>query len=78
MTFVVVEGPEGAGKSTLVRWLGTTLRAEGREVLMVREPGGMFHLSDDRIKRALAMVRRAVVAQTNMRLGFQPLKQRRG
>ena len=40
MTFVVVEGPEGAGKSTLVRWLGTTLRAEGREVLMVREPGG--------------------------------------
>ncbi|HEV2671470.1 MAG TPA: dTMP kinase [Gemmatimonadales bacterium] len=40
MTFVVVEGPEGAGKSTLVRWLGTALRAEGREVLTVREPGG--------------------------------------
>src|SRR6266566_894155 len=40
MTFVVVEGPEGAGKSTLVRWLGTTLRAEGRTVLTVREPGG--------------------------------------
>src|SRR5881296_4653363 len=40
MTFVVVEGPEGAGKSTLVRWLGTTLRTEGRAVLTVREPGG--------------------------------------
>ncbi|MEX2157078.1 MAG: dTMP kinase [Gemmatimonadales bacterium] len=40
MTFVVVEGPEGAGKSTLVRWLGTELRAEGRDVLTVREPGG--------------------------------------
>ncbi len=40
MTFVVVEGPEGAGKSTLVRWLGTTLRAEGRAALTVREPGG--------------------------------------
>jgi len=40
MTFIVVEGPEGAGKSTLVRWLGTTLRAEGRAVLTVREPGG--------------------------------------
>ncbi len=40
MTFVVVEGPEGAGKSTLVRWLGATLRAEGRGVLTVREPGG--------------------------------------
>jgi dTMP kinase len=38
--FLVVEGPEGAGKSTLVRWLGTTLRAEGREVVTVREPGG--------------------------------------
>ena len=40
MTFVVVEGPEGAGKSTLVRWLGAALRAEGRDVLTVREPGG--------------------------------------
>ncbi len=39
-TFVVVEGPEGAGKSTLVRWLGSELRAEGRDVLTVREPGG--------------------------------------
>jgi len=39
-TFVVVEGPEGAGKSTLVRWLGSALRAEGQQVLTVREPGG--------------------------------------
>src|SRR6476660_2015536 len=38
--FIVVEGPEGAGKSTLVRWLGTELRAEGKKVLTVREPGG--------------------------------------
>lgn len=40
MTFVVVEGPEGAGKSTLVKWLGAELRAAGRDVLTVREPGG--------------------------------------
>ena len=40
MTVVVVEGPEGAGKSTLVRWLGARLRAEGRDVVTVREPGG--------------------------------------
>ncbi len=39
-SFVVVEGPEGAGKSSLVRWLGATLRADGRDVLTVREPGG--------------------------------------
>ena len=36
----MIEGPEGAGKSTLVRWLGTELRAKGRKVLTVREPGG--------------------------------------
>lgn len=38
--FVVVEGPEGAGKSTLVRALGARLLAEGVQVLAVREPGG--------------------------------------
>src|SRR2546430_14567114 len=38
--FVVVEGPEGAGKSTLVRSLAALLPAEGRPVLTVREPGG--------------------------------------
>ena len=38
--FVVIEGPEGAGKSTLVRWLGTQLRVDGQRVLTVREPGG--------------------------------------
>ncbi|HTY06059.1 MAG TPA: dTMP kinase [Gemmatimonadales bacterium] len=38
--FIVVEGPEGAGKSTLVRGLGARLLAEGRPVLTVREPGG--------------------------------------
>src|SRR5438105_5088529 len=38
--FVVVEGPEGAGKSTLVRSLATRLLAEGRDVVTVREPGG--------------------------------------
>lgn len=38
--FVVVEGPEGAGKSTLVRALAARLLAEGRTVVTVREPGG--------------------------------------
>ena len=38
--FIAVEGPEGAGKSTLVRGLAARLLAEGRRVMAVREPGG--------------------------------------
>src|SRR2546430_4604668 len=38
--FIVVEGPEGAGKSTLVRWLAARLRADGSRVGAVRQPGG--------------------------------------
>src|SRR2546422_9395371 len=38
--FLVVEGPEGAGKTTLVRWLAAQFLAEGRSALTVREPGG--------------------------------------
>jgi dTMP kinase len=38
--FIVVEGPEGAGKSTLVRWLAAQVRADGQRVVTVREPGG--------------------------------------
>lgn len=38
--FVVLEGPEGSGKSTLTAPLAERMRASGVEPLVVREPGG--------------------------------------
>jgi dTMP kinase len=38
--FLVLEGPEGAGKSTLAGSLAARLRDHGIDPVMVREPGG--------------------------------------
>lgn len=38
--FVVLEGPDGSGKSTLVGPLAERIRAGGIEPVVVREPGG--------------------------------------
>lgn len=38
--FVVIDGCEGTGKSTQIRWLVDSFRQAGREVLMTFEPGG--------------------------------------
>jgi dTMP kinase len=38
--FVVVEGPEGSGKSTLIRALAARMAAAGQAPVVVREPGG--------------------------------------
>lgn len=39
-TFITLEGVDGAGKSTQVAMLVECLRASGREVVSLREPGG--------------------------------------
>jgi dTMP kinase len=38
--FITLEGIDGAGKSTHLRWIARFLRRRGRKVVITREPGG--------------------------------------
>jgi dTMP kinase len=38
--FIVLEGGEGAGKSSVRRTIGERLQADGRDAVLTREPGG--------------------------------------
>lgn len=40
MPLIVLEGPEGAGKSTQIKLLADTLTQSGKKVISLREPGG--------------------------------------
>ncbi|WMJ75913.1 MULTISPECIES: dTMP kinase [unclassified Sedimentibacter] len=38
--FIVLEGPDGSGKSTMAKKIGEYYRGNGREIEFTREPGG--------------------------------------
>ena len=38
--FIVLEGGEGTGKSTIGKWLKQKLEKQGKKVFLTREPGG--------------------------------------
>lgn len=40
-TFITFEGPEGAGKTTVIMELYKKLQKEGKTVILTREPGGI-------------------------------------
>lgn len=39
--FITIEGPEGAGKTTIIGMLATALMERGIKVIVTREPGGI-------------------------------------
>jgi len=49
--FIVIDGPDGAGKTTQLKLLAEHLRTRGVEVCLVRDPGGTA--IGDRIRRIL-------------------------
>ena len=44
--------------------------------VVVRQSGGTFHLADDRIKRAVGVLRRAEIAQARVRLASETFQKR--
>lgn len=38
--FITVEGPEGAGKTTIINMIAEELRNDGYDIILTREPGG--------------------------------------
>jgi len=72
--FLVIDGPDGAGKSTQVRRLAERLVAAGREVVLLREPGGTP--LGDRVREILLDARTGDLDAVTEVLLFQAARRR--
>ena len=79
----IVRQRQHFGKQRRVLAWRKALRQQGIELVelrlrgvVVRKSSGTLHLADDRIKRAVGVLRRAEVAQARVRLGSEAFQQR--
>lgn len=60
--FITLEGPDGSGKSTIIKLLGDYLKDKGIEFIMTREPGGTL-IGEE--------IRQIVLDEKNTQMGFE-------
>lgn len=66
--FITLEGIDGAGKSSHLRWIARFLRGRGIQVKLTREPGGTP--TGERLRRLLLESRHRLHAETETLLMF--------
>ncbi len=66
--FITLEGIDGAGKSTHLRWIARFLRARGIELKLTREPGGTP--TGEKLRRLLLGGRQGLHPETETLLVF--------
>lgn len=66
--FITLEGIDGAGKSTHLRWIARFLRRRGLKVQLTREPGGTA--AGEKLRRMVLGAARGLQAETETLLMF--------
>jgi dTMP kinase len=66
--FITLEGIDGAGKSSHLRWIARFLRARGKKITITREPGGTP--AGEKLRRMVLGSRQPLHAETETLLMF--------